>query len=207
MIEPTAYDAIILAGGRGRRLGGVDKGALVVGGRSLLDTALAAARGARRIVVVGAGPVPAGVLLTREEPAFGGPAAGTVAGLRALRAAAGADTAARDSASASGESATLVLLLACDLPGAIAAVDLLRRAVDDTEPDDGWCLAEADGRLQWLCGLYRFEALQRAAAEIGDARDVSMGRLLRPLSLRGIPASPGLTGDVDTPADLDGLSD
>ncbi|WP_204250989.1 NTP transferase domain-containing protein, partial [Saezia sanguinis] len=47
-----APDVIVLAGGRASRMGGVDKPGLVVGGRSMLETALAAA-GAGRTVVVG----------------------------------------------------------------------------------------------------------------------------------------------------------
>jgi CTP:molybdopterin cytidylyltransferase MocA len=72
MIE--GYDAVILAGGRGSRLG-ASKPDLRVGGLRLLDIALAAASGAGRIVVVGDVDVPTGVLRTREEPAFGGPVA------------------------------------------------------------------------------------------------------------------------------------
>src|SRR4051794_38889988 len=48
------WDAHILAGGRARRLGGRDKGALVVGDRRILERQLAALEGrAARIVIVG----------------------------------------------------------------------------------------------------------------------------------------------------------
>jgi molybdopterin-guanine dinucleotide biosynthesis protein A len=48
------WDAHILAGGQARRLGGHDKGALVVGDRRILERQLAALHGrAARIVVVG----------------------------------------------------------------------------------------------------------------------------------------------------------
>ncbi|MFZ2514092.1 MAG: NTP transferase domain-containing protein, partial [Candidatus Lutibacillus vidarii] len=40
------HDAIVLAGGRGSRLGGVDKGAVPVAGRALLDRVLDAVSGA-----------------------------------------------------------------------------------------------------------------------------------------------------------------
>ncbi|WP_165840672.1 NTP transferase domain-containing protein, partial [Streptomyces scopuliridis] len=49
----TAYDAIVLAGGAAKRLGGADKPGVRVGGRSLLDRVLAACEGAARTVVVG----------------------------------------------------------------------------------------------------------------------------------------------------------
>ncbi|MDP9398746.1 MAG: NTP transferase domain-containing protein, partial [Actinomycetota bacterium] len=47
------YDAVVLAGGRARRLGGVDKPGLEVAGRSLLDRVLAACAGAGRTVIAG----------------------------------------------------------------------------------------------------------------------------------------------------------
>jgi molybdopterin-guanine dinucleotide biosynthesis protein A len=205
------FDAIILAGGRGSRLGGVDKGALPVGGRPLLDRVLEAARDAERVVVVGDGPVPDGVLLTREEPVFGGPAAAVVAGLRALR---------MPSALPIDSAARLVLVLACDLPGAPAGVELLEVAtrtegdeathpVEGGIPDargertvDGWCLAEQDGRLQWLFGLYRAGALERAAEALGDPTDRSMGWLLSGLDLVAVPAPARVTMDIDTPEDV-----
>lgn len=190
----TAYDAVILAGGRGVRVGGADKGALVVRGRRLLDTALDAAAGARRIVVVGAGPVPAGVLLAREEPPYAGPAAAVAAGLAALHAAAQGRRPVR---------APLTLVLACDLPDAVAAVDLLLRDCDPTEPVEGWCLTEPPGRMHWLLGIYRTAALEACAAALGDPTDRAMGQLLSPLSLLGIPAPGRLTADVDTREDLD----
>ncbi|POH64213.1 hypothetical protein C3B59_10250 [Cryobacterium zongtaii] len=79
------WDAIIVAGGRARRLGGIDKTALVWRGRSLLDGVLAATTGARRTCVVGSDAVfPADVLRAVEQPRWGGPAAAMVAGLEAL---------------------------------------------------------------------------------------------------------------------------
>ena len=78
------FDAIVLAGGRGSRLGGVSKPGVTVGGRRLLDIALAAVASARQVVVVGDLPVPDGVRLTREDPPFGGPVAGVAAGFEFL---------------------------------------------------------------------------------------------------------------------------
>lgn len=192
-----AFDAIILAGGRGSRLGGVDKGAVRISGRTLLDRALDAVGSAARVVVVGDGPVPEGVLSAREEPAFVGPAAAVVAGLHALR---------------MPSRAPRVLVLACDVPGAAEGVGLLMAACAGEEgpsgsavgrPEvDGWCLAEPDGRLQWLFGLYRVPALERAAEALGDPSDRSMGRLLGDLHLTAVPAPWRATADIDTPEDL-----
>ena len=63
-----AYDAVVLAGGAARRLGGVDKPGLGVGGRSLLERVLAACADARTTVVVAdPRPVPRPVVWAREE--------------------------------------------------------------------------------------------------------------------------------------------
>lgn len=192
----AAYDAIVLAGGRGSRLGGLDKGSVRVAGRTLLDQALEAAAAAARVVVVGDGPVPEGVLLVREEPVFGGPAAALVAGLRALL---------RPS------QAPFVLVLACDLPHSVEGVPLLEAAVAGDQADgglgdsaavDGWCLAGPDGRAQWLLGLYRAAALERAAEQLGTATDRSLGLMLGGLRLGVIPAPEHVTADIDTPEDL-----
>src|SRR5690606_19071780 len=79
----TQWDAIIVAGGRGSRLGGVSKPDLSVGGMSLLDRTLAAVAPARETVVVG-GPTRAGVTWTVEGPPGSGPAKALAAGLAAL---------------------------------------------------------------------------------------------------------------------------
>ena len=81
-------DAIVLAGGRGSRMAGlagspsaeVDKPALTVGGRRLVDIALAAVSGCRRTVLVGPtrDAVAGSVVQTRESPAGGGPVSLTV---------------------------------------------------------------------------------------------------------------------------------
>ena len=91
------FDAIILAGGRSSRLGGVPKSGLIYDGATLLERSLRAAGAARRTVVVGPDPggLPGGVLTCREEPPFAGPAAAIAAGLAALA----ADHASRHAAS------------------------------------------------------------------------------------------------------------
>ena len=98
---PLRWNAVVLAGGRATRLGGVAKPLVTVRGRTMLEAALAATAGAVQVVVVGDVPVPASVLRTREDPPHGGPAAGLAAGLRALE-----------------EPAAWTVVLASDLPGA-----------------------------------------------------------------------------------------
>ena len=177
------YDAVILAGGRGARLGVPSKPDLRLGGRRLLDIALAAASGADRIVVVGDVDVPSGVLRTREEPAFGGPVAGLEAGLAILE-----------------HPADWTLLLACDLPDAGHAVARLLAAAPGTE-HDGACLLDADGRFQWLLGCYRTSALLARLADRGEPPLTALYRLLGPLHLLGVDPGTASVDDLDTPAD------
>lgn len=81
----TAYDAIVLAGGSARRLGGADKPGVRVGGRALLDRVLAGCRDAGRTVVVATPRATARpVEWTREAPPGGGPVAALDAGMRRL---------------------------------------------------------------------------------------------------------------------------
>src|SRR6478672_852094 len=120
-------------------------------GATLLERSLAAAAGARHSVVVGpeTAGLPGGVLRTREDPPFAGPAAAIAAGLAALRGAGPAD---------------LVLVLACDMPRAGDAV----RALLDALPGagaDGVMAASADGRQQPLAGFYSTAALERAVQD------------------------------------------
>ncbi|MCU0284582.1 MAG: NTP transferase domain-containing protein [Candidatus Nanopelagicales bacterium] len=81
---PTGCTLLVLSGGRSRRLGR-DKATVHVGGRRLIDRILAAMPPDVPVVLVG--PAPDGldsrVVLVREEPAEGGPAAGIGAGARA----------------------------------------------------------------------------------------------------------------------------
>ena len=179
----TGYDAVVLAGGRGARLGAPSKPDLKVAGRRLLDIALTAAMGANRIVVVGDVEVPEGVLRTREEPVFGGPVAGLAAGLACLP-----------------DPAQWTLLLACDLPDAKAAVAQLLAATPGPE-HDGACLLDADGRNQWLLGCYRTAALTSRLADRGEPPLTALYRLLGPLHLLGIDPGRAIVDDLDTPAD------
>lgn len=189
----NALDAIILAGGRARRLGGASKPDLVVGGRRLLATAIDAARsaGCRTIAVVGPPTLDApGCLVVRENPPFGGPVAALAAGLSALPAA--------STASADDD----VLVLACDLPGSPVAVALLV-AARETSPDaDGVCLVDDTGRRQWLAAVYARRALARAVDALGgDVDGAAVRRLAASLDLTVVPDD-GSTHDIDTWSDF-----
>ncbi|MEU4086973.1 NTP transferase domain-containing protein, partial [Streptomyces aureus] len=79
----SGYDAVVLAGGAARRLGGEDKPGVRVGGRTLLDRVLAACADAGRTVVVAEPRATArSVEWAREDPPGGGPVAALDAGLR-----------------------------------------------------------------------------------------------------------------------------
>ncbi|MDO5735639.1 MAG: NTP transferase domain-containing protein [Propionibacteriaceae bacterium] len=184
---PLEFDAIIVAGGRGSRLGGVVKADLQVGGQRLLDRVLLAARHARQRIVVGMVDVPDGVRQVVEDPPGSGPAAGLVAGLDAVE-----------------DPAEWTLILACDLPGAEQAVpQLLEAAMADGGDADGHCLGSSDGTPQWLLGIHRSDALRRAAADYGDPRQRSVRGLLAPLRLAVISDVEGVGKDLDTWGDYE----
>jgi molybdopterin-guanine dinucleotide biosynthesis protein A len=187
-------DAVILMGGRAERLGGAAKGDLRVDGRTLLERVVDAAAVARRRVVVGgagASELPVDVRVVREEPPFGGPAAGIAAGVRALH----------------GD-ADAVLLLAGDQPFVAAAIAPLLEALDRATEADGARAVDADGRAQHLTCVVRRAALESAiagASADGTLDGVSMRRLLEPLRLADVAVPREATTDVDTWADADAV--
>lgn len=178
-----AIDAIILSGGRGSRLGGLDKGALLLDGETLLARTLTSVADCRHVVV--AGTVPEGtpnVIAVREEPPFSGPAAGVVAALQALPDPASGDR---------------ILLLACDLRHPAELVAALRDA-----PAEPSVVIRDDGRDQYLAGIHDAAALRDAASLLPDAgADASLRQLLGPLHSRPLDVPDGTAADVDTWAD------
>lgn len=192
--DPFDFDAVILAGGRSSRLGGVPKQYLTYDGDSLLRRSAAAAGGARAAVVVGpdAAEVPAGFLRCREEPPFAGPAAAIAAGLAAL-------------AGAGGRRPRLTLVLACDMPNVGQAVEALKGVLQaggsaNAKPDGVVAVSE-DGLRQPLVGFYSTAALQRSVAELestGRLINGSVRALLASLDVQLVAVPAGSTADVDT---------
>ncbi|GAA1419735.1 NTP transferase domain-containing protein [Streptomyces thermospinosisporus] len=161
-----AYDAVVLAGGAARRLGGADKPAVRVGGRTLLDRVLTACAGARTTVVV-ADPRPTArpVVWAREEPPGGGPLAALEAGL-------------------GHTTAEHALLLSADLPFLDArTVQELLAALRGTGAD-GVQLTDEGGREQPLVAAYRTSALRRELYALVSAHGALTGLPLRRLTAR-----------------------
>lgn len=171
------YAAIILTGGQGRRLGGVDKAALSYRDTTLLDHVLSVVDDASEIVVVGPEKDIPGVVWAREDPPGGGPLAGLAAGLREV-------------------TAERVAVLAVDQPGLTGDTIARLRAA-------GGNAVLCDDRTQWLIGMWNADDLRRVLPE--DPRDLPLRKTLQQLNPVEVSALPGETRDVDTPADLDTL--
>jgi molybdopterin-guanine dinucleotide biosynthesis protein A len=187
-----SYDAVVLAGGSGRRLGGVDKAEIAIGSRPLLERALAAVATADRVVVVGPSrTTAAGLITVREEPPGGGPVAAVAAGLSEVE---------------SG----VVVLLACDMPFVTAAVvqqlvAVVRGEAGREPPNtaaDVAMLVDPAGRRQFLAGAYRVGPLRRALERLGSPAGASMRQLVDGLTVTEVTTDPEVTLDCDTWADV-----
>ncbi|CAA9211547.1 MAG: Molybdenum cofactor guanylyltransferase [uncultured Blastococcus sp.] len=178
------FTAVVLAGGRAARLGGQVKPQLLVGGRPILAAVLGAVAAAERRVVVGPPqPVPADVVLLREQPPGGGPVAAIRAGLAEV----GTD---------------VVVVVAGDLPFLTAdVVEGLRQRLTR----DGVMAVDDTGRDQYLLGAWRTTALRTALTAARGP--MPLRRVLAPIAAaRWRPdLAPGDRPpwlDCDTPADL-----
>jgi molybdopterin-guanine dinucleotide biosynthesis protein A len=135
-----AFDAVVLAGGSSRRFGGADKAMLEVGGRPLLERAVAAVRAADKIVVAGPRrPLDVQVMWVQESPPGAGPVHALAAGLDRVR-------------------AELVAVVACDLP--FASTEIIGRLLAAVGNSDGALVRDAGGRAQPLLAVYRSAPLR-----------------------------------------------
>lgn len=174
------YDAVVLAGGAARRLGGADKPGVEVGGVTLLQRTVTAVGDAATLVVVGPPRQldGAAVVWCREHPPGGGPVAALAAGLPAT-------------------SADLVVVLAADLPWVAPAVPRLVAAV----PADGVAvLTDADGRVNYLAAAWQRSALVAALARVQPA-GAAMRQLLTDVATV-LVADQGAGRDCDTWSDI-----
>lgn len=180
MEEP--FDAVVLAGGASRRLGGVDKAMIRIGGRSMLDRVLAACRDADRRIVVGPRRTGVAVIWCREEPPGGGPVAALAAGLAQVR-------------------APLMALLACDMPHTTR--DTVRHLLAAIS-GDGAILVDGQGRDQPLVGTYRVDSLVRTLRTLGPPyAGIPLRTLVSRLDLARVPDLTGASRDCDTWEDVE----
>jgi molybdopterin-guanine dinucleotide biosynthesis protein A len=190
------FEAVVLAGGRARRLGGIDKPGAVVGSSTMVAAVVSAcaAAGARSVVLVGparadlakiADVLPGGLTVVREDPPGAGPVPALRAGLPQIR-------------------APWVAVLAADLPFLRSEqVGELLAAVSGGSAA-GAVMTDDSGAAQWLAGCWRSAGLRTALAAYGGS---SLRGLLGPLNpaLMSYPARPGEPPpwlDCDTPAEL-----
>ncbi|NGY60822.1 molybdenum cofactor guanylyltransferase [Lentzea sp. NEAU-D13] len=171
------YAVIILTGGKGERLGGVDKAALSYRDATLLDHVLSVVDDAAQKVVVGPEKEIPGVVWAREDPPGGGPLAGLAAGLEKI-------------------TEDWVVVLAVDQPGLTKDTITRLRAA-------GRNAVLKDDRVQWLIGCWNAAELREALPE--EPRNLPLRKTLLRLDPVEVSALPGEARDVDTPADLDTL--
>ncbi|MFJ8507289.1 NTP transferase domain-containing protein [Streptomyces avermitilis] len=181
------HDAVVLAGGAARRLGGADKPGVHVGGRALLDRVLAACAGAATTVVVADPRATARpVVWAREEPPGAGPVAALDAGLRRTTAA-------------------YVVVLSADLP--FLGEETVRRLLSTLQASgtEGVLLTDPGGRDQPLVAAYRGAALRRELAELaaghGTLAGLPLRRLIAALDLTRV-SDPVASFDCDTWDDI-----
>lgn len=174
------FDAIVLAGGAARRLGGADKAMLDVAGTPMLTRVVDAVSAAQRRVVVGPlRPIERDVTWCQETPPGGGPVAALAAALPLTR-------------------ADVLVVLAADLPWIAPAVRPLLIAMHG--PVDVAMLAAAS-RVNYLAAAWRRRAMTEALARVGDPVAVSMRALVAGTTVAEV-ADPGWGDDCDTWTDL-----
>ena len=123
-----------------------------------------------------------------EDPPDGGPVAGLAAGLDAL----------------SADGPDIVVVLACDVPGAGRVLPALLAAAEVTG-SDGARMIGADGRPQHLVAAYRRTALRLALDALPAVRGAAMHALVGGLRLVDVADDEGATADADTWADVERL--
>jgi molybdopterin-guanine dinucleotide biosynthesis protein A len=178
------YDAIVLAGGRARRLGGVDKAGVLIGSRSLLQRVLDAVADAQLVVVAGPerpGLVAAGELRwCQEDPPGGGPLAAMAAAVPST-------------------SADRVVVLAADLPWIAPAIPVL---LAGCVGHDAAVLTDGDGRANIAAAAWRRTALLAALTAVGPPAGAALRLLYRSADVAEIDDA-GWGQDCDSWDDID----
>ncbi len=176
--------AVVLAGGRARRMGGSDSSSCrTPRARTLLARVLFAVAGADPVVVVGPWRegLPDAVVLVREDPPFTGPAAALAAAMPEV-------------------SSPWVLVLAGDQPLVAPGVPALVAALGAPAAVDGAVLVDGEGCTQWLAGCYRSSSLRAAIAGRALA-NAALRPMLARLEVALVRDEWGASDDVDDPDD------
>ena len=178
----------MLAGGQGSRLGGREKGEIRVDGRRLVDIVVSAALESGCEMAIIAGQITADRAITvREHPPFGGPVAGLAAAMPEVK-------------------TDWIMLLGCDLPHAGLLCRLLAESFRDVAPETDGLVALTDGRVQWLAGFYRRTSIERSLTNLDAVDGTSLRDLFGGMVLREVRDPEGLAREVDTPEDLERLT-
>lgn len=173
---------IVLAGGRGARMGGVDKAQVTLDGVRLIDHLVDALAGTPLVVV--SPQLSLDVPVVSEDPPFGGPVAGIAAGFAAL------------------PSPDLVGVLSVDAPDSPGLLPVLVDALCADPQADAAVVRAPDGQVQPLCAVWRAEGLGRALARLDTVRDQSAKKLLRAADRVIEVPGDGAERDYDTLAEL-----
>jgi molybdopterin-guanine dinucleotide biosynthesis protein A len=178
-------DAIVLAGGRGVRLGGKQLGAkalIPLAGWPLADHVLLAVSGAHTRIQVGPRRTALGSpVFCTERPAGAGPVAAIAAALPLV-------------------DRPLVAVLAGDLPFIGGALAQLSRCAGSSGRDVG-VLVDTTGRTNYLAAVWRTEALRAALAAVGPPAGRPVRALYERADVERVPDFDACSADVDTPAD------
>ena len=183
---PVQWTALVLAGGRGSRLGNDDKAAITLGGTSALDHLLASLPRSVPVVIAGPKhPTQRPVTFRQEKPIHGGPVAGIASALEAV-------------------STPVTALLAVDMPW---AGGLMEHLIAEFASCDAAALVPVDrsGFRQPLCAVVRTEALRGALRQLGDPGGRSIRDLMSLIDIHERPLSEAemsMVDDIDTPDDL-----
>ena len=184
--QRLAYDAIVLAGGRGSRLAGngdIDKPGLPLAGWPLVDHVLLAVSGASTRILVGPRRMAlADPVFCREQPAGCGPVAAIAAAAGRIR-------------------QPTVAVLAADLPFIGPALDQLRQCVTLGTREVG-LLVDTTGRSNYLAAVWRTSALLQTLDALGDPANLPVRALYEGRDIGHVPDFDALGADCDTPRDL-----
>lgn len=182
--KAMTWTAVILAGGRGSRMAGREKGKVELRGRPLLQHLLDGLPSDVPLVVVGPGQaVTKDVTFVREAPIGGGPVAALGAALRVTQTAA-------------------IGLMAVDMPLVAPVISALVR---HWSGQPALVPVDSAGHAQPLCAVYATDALRPVLDSLAPLSGLAMKDVLSRLAVSQF-ALPGamtpLIVDIDTEQDL-----